>query len=336
MRFTFYSFLALIISVASPCYADKDTFSDKTLSQQIILPTWFKLSFLDLQDDLDEAIGGSKKGLIIYFGRKDCPYCKALLENNWNRDDIVYYTRKNFDVVAIDTKGTRNITDFDGFVYDEKSFSLKKKTNFTPSILFINKEGKVAFKLSGYQKPYRFMAALEYVADEHYKEQSFKHYLSQANDSFEVGGNDDLNFQSYFDSPPHNLNRKLFPAERPLAVFFEKTHCHACDILHSVPLENTNIRNKFEDLDVIQLDISSNQQIITPKGIKTNISEWTNKLNLHYSPTIVFFDESGAEIIRIDSVVWVHRLDRVLEYITTKAYKRFPSFQSWRLSLNLN
>lgn len=336
MKLRFFTFLALLLYLAQPCFAGSDKFSDQTLSQQITLPVWFKLSFLDLQDDLSEAIESNKKGLIIYFGRKDCPYCKALLDNNWGRDDIIHYTKKNFDVVAIDTKGTRNITDFDGFVYDEKDYSLRNKTNFTPSLLFIDKKGNTTFKLSGYHKPYRFLAALEYVADSHYKTQTFKTYLSQARDSFTVGGNEELNFQSYFDSPPHLLNRNILPAERPLAVFFEKTHCHACDVLHSVPLENKAIQRKFEDLDVIQLNVDSNQQIITPQGKKTNINQWTNDLGLFYSPTIVFFDENGKEIIRIDSVTWVHRLDRVLEYVTTKAYKRFSSFLAWRLSLSQN
>jgi len=309
-----------------------DIFSDQTLTTEIALPEWFKLSFLDLKDDLDEAVADNKKGLIIYFGRKDCPYCKALLENSWGQKDIVHYTRKNFDVIAINTKGTRNITDIDGYVYDEKSFSLTMKTNFTPSLLFINPEGKIVFKLSGYNNPYRFMAALEYVADQHYNNLTFRSYLSQAKETLDTAGNDNLNSQDYFDLPPYNLDRTKFPSGRALAVFFEKTNCHACDILHSKPLQNNAINKHFEDIDVIQLDVESKDQIITPSGTKLNTHEWAESLELHYSPTIVFFDEIGKEIIRIDSVVWVNRLDRVLEYITSKSYKHFPSFQAWRLS----
>jgi len=311
---------------------DDDVFSDEVLTSDITLPAWFKLSFLDLQDDLDEAISENKKGIIVYFGRKDCPYCKALLEKNWRQKDIVHYTKKNFDVIAINTKGTRNITDIDGYVYDEKSYSLKMKTNFTPSLLFINSKGKIAFKLSGYHNSYRFMAALEYVADLHYETQSFKTYLSQAKDALDSEGGDELNHQEYFTSAPHNLNRSLLAGERPLAVFFEKKNCHACDILHSNPLQNKVIIKHFEELDVIQVDVDAKEQIITPAGVRTDTQQWSEKLELHYSPTIVFFDERGSEIIRIDSVVWLHRLDRVLEFITLQAYKKYPSFQAWRLS----
>ena len=324
--------LLLLLVLSQSILAEEIIFSDQTLESDIRLPEWFKLSFLDLQDDLDEAIEDNKKGIIIYFGRKDCPYCKALLEKNWGRKDIIHYTRKNFDVIAINTKGIRNITDFDGYVYNEKSYSLKKKTNFTPSLLFFDKLGRQAFKLSGYHNPYRFLAALEYVADAHYQKQSYKAYLSQAKDALDSGGSDDLNQQPYFDSPPYNLNRTKLAGERPMAVFFEKKNCHACDILHSIPLENKSIRELMEELDVIQVDIENTEQLITPKGIKTNSVSWSDQLDLHYSPTIVFFDEKGDEIIRIDSVVWLHRLERVLEYINSRSYKKYKSFQAWRLA----
>jgi len=332
MKFLFLS-VFLISFVFDVGASENDVFSDKTLSSDIILPAWFKLSFLDLQDDLDEAISDNKKGIIVYFGRKDCPYCKALLEKNWMQKDIVHYTKKHFDVIAINTKGTRNITDIDGFVYDEKNYSLSMKTNFTPSLLFFSSKGKIVFKLSGYHNPYRFMAALEYVADSHYESQSFKAYLSQAKDSVSSAGGDELNHQEYFASGPHNLNRSVFPGERALAVFFEKKNCHACDVLHSNPLENKIINKHFQELDVIQVDVDTSEKIITPSGKRTNIRNWSDQLDLHYSPTIVFFDEAGTEIIRIDSVVWLNRLDRVLEFITLKAYKQFPSFQAWRLSI---
>ena len=318
------------LSFSTHSIANEDIFPDDTLSQSIKLPDWFKLSFLDLKDDINDAASANKQGIILYFGRKDCPYCKALIDNNWIKGDIQHYTQKNFDVIAIDTKGIKGITDFDGFVYDEKQYSLKMKTNFTPSLLFYNLKEELVLRLSGYQKPYRFMAALEYVADEHYKNQTFSSYLSLAVEAQETSGEENLNSQSYFEKPPFNLNRKQFKAERPLAVFFEKKFCHACDILHSNPLEEPTIKHQLGNLDVIQINQKGTKPIITPDGSKLTATEWSQQLDLHYSPTIIFFDESGNEIIRIDSVVWVNRLGRVLEFITTKGYQKYDSFQDWR------
>lgn len=182
-------------------------FIDKPLGEPIILPNWFKLSFLDLLDDVEDAKASGKKGIIVYFGQKDCPYCKAHLDTNWGNPDIIKYTQKYFDVIALDVKGDRNITTIDGVVYDEKAYSAMNRTNFTPSLLFYNTEGKEVLKLQGYHPPYKFRAALEYVADEHYKQEGFRDYLSRA-ELAERYGEDSLNSHASFMSPPYLLDRR--------------------------------------------------------------------------------------------------------------------------------
>ena len=54
------------------------------------------------------------------------------------------------------------------------------------------------------------------------------------------------------------------------------------------------------------------------------------QLNLFYAPTLIAFDESGHEIIRIDSVAHVYRLKSVLEFIVSKTYVTTPDFMTWR------
>jgi thioredoxin-related protein len=308
---------------------DVSPFIDQPLEEAIILPDWFKLSFLDLYDDIDEAVANGKKGIIVYFGRKDCPYCKAHLETNWGNPEIVKYTRKYFDVIAIDVKGDRNVTSVDGVVYDEKSFSALHRTNFTPSLLFYNAEKKEVLKLQGYHPPYKFRAALEYVADGHYKHESFRDYLARA-EMAESYGEDTLNSHPSFMSPPYLLDRSHIPAKTALAVFFEQTRCHACDVLHAGPLSDAGITAKLKSMDVVQLDMESATKLITPDGRHMTAKQWAAELGLYYSPTIIFFDQHGKEIIRINSVVWVYRLNNVLDYVSTGAYKEYQTYQLWR------
>ena len=308
---------------------DVPQFIDQPLEEAIVLPDWFKLSFLDLYDDIDEAVANGKKGIIVYFGRKDCPYCKAHLETNWGNPEIVKYTRKYFDVIAIDVKGDRNVTSVDGVVYDEKSFSALHRTNFTPSLLFYNAEKKEVLKLQGYHPPYKFRAALEYVADEHYKQESFRDYLARA-EMAESYGEDTLNSHPSFMLPPYLLDRSHIPAKVPLAVFFEQKRCHACDVLHAGPLSDEGITAKLKAMDVVQVDMESDMKLITPDGRHMTAKQWAADLGLYYSPTIIFFDQHGKEIIRISSVVWVYRLNNVLDYITSGAYKKYETYQLWR------
>jgi len=310
-----------------------DHFDDAPLQAPLVLPDWFKVSFLELADDLQEALDAGKKGIIIYFGQKHCAYCKAQLENNWGQKDILHYTQKYFDVIAIDIRSQRQVTDFDGTTMSEKEYAIRHRTNFTPSLLFYVRGGKQALKLRGYRPPYQFRAALEYVADDHYLKEAFDLYLARAESAFSYG-KDSLNQHPQFMPPPYALDRSHFAAERPLLVAFERPNCHACDILHGGPLEDPRINALLKQLDMVQINIRSDTPVITPVGKHTSAKKWAQELKLDYTPTLMFFDQHGKEIIRIDSVVWFYRLRNVLDYVNSGDYRRFPTFQAWRQNRN--
>ena len=307
---------------------DPIEFADDPLKEEIILPDWFKVSFLDLKEDLDEAFDNGKRGLIVYFGQKLCPYCKAHLNNNWGQKDILGYTLKHFDVISINVRGQKQVIDFDGTEYTEKQYSVKVGTNFTPSVMFYTKEGMV-LKLRGYRPPYQFQAAQEYVADQHYKREKFSGYLARAEAAFSYG-KETLNDNNLFNRSPYILDRSRFAAQLPLLVSFERGKCHACDVLHAGPLQNKEIEARLKKLSISQIDITSNAPVLTPDGKKLTARQWANSLNLDYSPTLVFFDQRGNEIIRIGSVVWFYRLRNVLDFVTSKSYIEQPNFQLWQ------
>jgi thioredoxin-related protein len=330
----FFILICCITNISFASNNDGVVFSDKPLDSPLILPDWFKLSFLEIDSDIKEAKENNKKGLIIYFGQKYCPYCKAHLTKNWGQKDIIKYTQKNFDVIAINVKGQRPVVNIDGKTYTEKSFSALKKTNFTPSVLFYNSKGQEVLRLRGYRPPYQFRAALEYVADEHYLKENFRSYMARAESALGFG-KAELNTNDIFNSPPYLLDRSRIKAEQPLMVIFERKRCHACDVLHGGPFTRPEIETQLLKLEAVQLDIHSKQPVLTPMGKKISIEKWAEQLNINYSPTIIFFDENGKEIIRIESVVWFYRLRNVLNYVLSGAYKKYPTFQLWRQAKNM-
>jgi thioredoxin-related protein len=313
--------------------ADEDVFAfdDFPLEELLQYPKWFKKSFLELPDDLHEAVNNGKTGIIVYFGQKRCAYCKMLLETNFGLSDIVSYTREHFDVIPIDIWSTEEVTGLDGKVMSQREFSLQEKTNFTPSLIFYDAEGREALRLRGYYPPYQFRAALEYVADGFYRKESFPDYLARGDERtvFEPG---DLNEEEFFIPPPHNLDRSHFPGQRPLVVFLEQGNCHACDVLHSQPLREPAINKLIRDFDNVQLDIHSDTPVITPDGRKTTARDWAKDLGIFYTPSLLFFDEQGKEIIRVDSVVRFYRLRKVINYITSRGYQTEPNYQRWRVN----
>jgi thioredoxin-related protein len=314
--------LAVLSFPAAAADSNEDVFDikaapidDSPRAREIIYPSWFKTSFLDLGSDLDDAVKSGKKGIILYFGQKNCAYCQALMERDFGQKDIAEYTRRNFDV------------DLQGEEMTEHDLSILEQTNFTPSLLFYDSEGKLALKMRGYYPPYKFRAALEYVVDGHYKNERYRDYLLRADPppKFEIG---DLNERAFFMKPPYALDRSHIPANRPLVVFFEQRECHACDVLHSDALEEPDVLLLLSQMDAVQLDMWSDTHVITPSGQKLTAEAWANELGLFYAPTLVFFDELGQEVFRVDSVVRLHRLRQVLDYVLTKAY-RDTDYQTW-------
>lgn len=300
---------------------------DRPLAEPLEHPDWFKQSFLDLGADLREAVAAGKRGLMVYFGQRRCAYCHKLLTVNFGLADIVEYTRAHFDAVAIDVWGVEEVTDIEGRRLTERELSEREETNFTPSLLFYDERGSLALRLRGYYPPYQLRAALEYAADGHHRRESFRDYLARGDNRmvFDPG---DLNEEAFFSPPPHNLDRRI-PGQRPLVVFFEQGDCHACDVLHGQTLREPDIAGRFAALDSVQLDLWSDAPVVTPQGERTSARDWGARLGLFYAPSLLFFDEGGREILRVDSVVGFYRLRNVLAFIDSGAY-RTESYQAWR------
>ncbi|MEW8014019.1 MAG: thioredoxin fold domain-containing protein [Candidatus Sedimenticola endophacoides] len=326
-----WALLLLLPLLCTPAHAGDDpfVFDDSPLQEPLEHPPWFKQSFLDLNDDLAEARATGKRGIILYYGQSRCPYCQKLMEVNFTQEDIASYTREHFDIIPIDIWGIAEVTDLSGNTLIERELAEREQTRFIPSLVFYDLHAREALRLRGYHPPYTFRAALEYVADGHHEREPFKTYLERAEGSmaFLPG---ELNEEPLFDPPPHALDRSRLSGERPLAVFFERGECHACDILHTGPLQEATIQQLLSQFENVQLDMHAEQPVITPGGERTTARRWAEQLGIFYSPSILFFDEQGREILRVDSVIQFYRLRNILDYIVSKGYLSEPNYQRWR------
>jgi len=62
------------------------------------LPTWFKESFLDISDDVEEAKENNKH-LMLYMHLTGCPYCYKMVEEGFKNSSNTQIIKDNFDVV---------------------------------------------------------------------------------------------------------------------------------------------------------------------------------------------------------------------------------------------
>ncbi len=66
-----------------------------------LYPDWFKVSFLELEEDVAEAATEGRR-LMLLFHQDGCPYCNAFVERNLAQKDIEETLMTKFDVIEFD------------------------------------------------------------------------------------------------------------------------------------------------------------------------------------------------------------------------------------------
>ena len=159
---------------------DPNQFDDTQLEESLEHPDWFKISLGDLNDDIAAARASGKFGVMVYYGQERCAYCAQFFEVNLGDASTTSYLREHFDVIPIDIWGIEDFVDTDGNSYSERELAIRYKTNFTPSLVFYDRDGKPVYRLRGYYPPYQFRAVLHYVAEGFYRVEKFRDYLARA------------------------------------------------------------------------------------------------------------------------------------------------------------
>lgn len=285
-------------------------------------PGWFKESFLDFEEDIDEAAAEGRR-LVLYFWQTGCPYCNALIEHNFAQRDIAEVMQSDFDLVAVNLWGDREVVQVGGRAFTEKTLAAALRVNYTPTLLFFDEARQVILRLNGYYPPDAFRAALAWARSSADNTGNFSEYLGEVE---KHGTNLQLNPQPFFEAGPYDLSSD---DERPLAVYFEQPDCRQCDTLHQKVLIHQIARTQAEKMRSIQVDMWSDTPVTTPDGRTTTARKFARELNVQFAPTIVFFDGAGQEVMRLDGAFRTFHTQGIFRYVNDKAYLEQPSFQRY-------
>jgi len=286
-------------------------------------PAWFKGSFLDIREDLAEAVAENRL-LMLYFYQDGCPYCAKLLQDNFGSSTIAAKTQKYFDTIAINLWGDKEVIGLNGEVLTEKLFGEQLKVQYTPTLIFLGSDGKVLMRLNGYFPPHKFSAVLDYLGGRKYTEKTFAQYYAGITPEAASGK---LHVESFYLPTPLKLARKQRQSGRPLLVLFEQQQCKACDELHQDILRRTEIAAAISNFDVALVDVWSADKLQTPDGKTLTARDWAVQLNTQYTPSLVFFDASGKEVFRSEAYLRSFHLHALMDYVSTGAYRYQPNFQ---------
>jgi thioredoxin-related protein len=292
-------------------------------AKEYSIPEWFHDSFLDLEEDIEE-ITLSNKRLILFVSQNSCPYCHRFINRNLKDENTRKKLDKHFKIIHINLFGDKEITDTDGKTYTEKEFSVNRNIQFTPSLLFFDENANQILRLNGYMNTEKFNLALDYIKDKKEKTTTYKDYLQ---DTKKNTLSTTLNQDKELFTTSSNFSRKN--TDKKMAIFFESSNCKECDITHNTLLKNKSTRNNLKKLDVYQVDLNSDEKITIPNGQTVTIKEWTKNLNISNTPTIIYFDENGDEIIRVESLFKTFHFQSIIDYVVSDAYKIEKEFQRY-------
>lgn len=279
------------------------------------IPSWFKDSFLDISEDIEEA-SEKNKHFMIFLDFEGCPYCSKMLKESFEEDNKTsQFIKTNFDVIELNVKGSKEITWIDGDIVTEKELTEKLKIQYSPTILIFSANKQIVARVNGYRNSVDFQYILDFVQTKKYEDMDLATYLNkiEKNEIYKLQTN--KMFKDLSD---------LSKISTPLAVIFEDGSCTQCEHFHNKILTNKDVKDEFSKFIVVRVDANSNSEIITPQGVKTTPKEWANNLNLDYRPTVLLFDNKKL-ISTIDALLFPFHFKEVLRYVSGKHYVKYPN-----------
>jgi len=322
-----------MLSLAGGTTLQARDFADSQL-MHIDYPGWFKDSFLDLQEDIEEARGEGKVGLMVLFTTEGCSYCDMFIRRSLGDQRLASLVQTHFDAVGLEIFNDAEMVDPRGTPLRVKEFAKREGAGFAPTLLFYGEDGRLLYRGVGYHSPERFRLVLDYLIGGHYLRASFRDYVAGR----EAGvaprqSTYRLHPDPLFGSPPYALDRRRFPAQRPLLVIFEAEGCEDCPVLHEKVLALAEVRELLERFEVVRLDARDGKTpVLAPDGSRTTPADWYADTGFSRLPALLFFEERGKQVLSTDALVLRQRMLNSLMYTLERAYEKGWTYQRFARS----
>lgn len=304
-------------------------FFDDSEIVSVEYPSWLKASFMDLGDDLDEARDAGKMGLMLLFGTQGCAYCKAFVRQSLGDQGLQQRLRDRFDVIGLEMFSDVEITDPDGQHLAVKDFALREGATVAPTIIFLGTDGRTLLRLRGYYPPRQFRIVIDYLEGRHFETASLRDYFIERISSGSASRSAETR-SPIARTTALDFNRRILPTRRPLVVFFGGDDCLECRQLRSKVLTYPPVSKQIAHFETAHLDWSDDRtRIVTSLGRRSNPADWARELDVAQVPTMVFFDEGGQEVFRLESQVLRKRMERALLYVLEGAYADGTTYQQF-------
>lgn len=141
---------------------------------------FFNTSFGDLKQELADAKRSGKKGILIVFEARDCPYCSRMHNTVLNRVDVQNAFREHFAIFKLSIDSSQSVTALDGSITTEAELAKQLKIYGTPYTLAIGNDGQTLGRLPGAPiDAGEYLLFREYLLSDTDRSESFAKYKAR-------------------------------------------------------------------------------------------------------------------------------------------------------------
>jgi len=278
-------------------------------------PAWFKDSFLEIADDVDDATD-SGKHVLLFFHLNGCPYCEMTVNQQFQKEPLKSFMQEHFDSIEINVRGDREIAMTEEITTTERLLAEYLKIQGTPTIILLNSKNQVVLRLAGYRSTRALQQAFNYVQQMAYLETSFGDY-KRANMQYGE--------YQFIANPLIETVSDFSSIREPVALLIEDDDCDDCATFHNKLISRAEIREQLEHYRFIRIDGKSEQLITDFNGRQISPKDWTAELKMDYRPGIILFDE-GKEVARVASLLFPFHFEHLLRYGLNKNYLKYSRY----------
>lgn len=119
-----------------------------------------------------------------------------------------------------------------------------------------------------------------------------------------------------------------------LLVMFHQDGCPYCNALVERNLSQRHIEEKVrKHFDVVAVNMWGDRELLTMGGKSYTEKSFAQALRVQFTPTLIFFDESGNVVLRLNGYLPPQRFETALDYVAQKkekeiAYRDFAAARS--------
>ena len=120
----------------------------------------------------------------------------------------------------------------------------------------------------------------------------------------------------------NNIIDEAKKQDKQVLIFFHMTYCGACKKMIKNSFNDQEITKQINrDFILVDLNINDNDSVIH-NDFEGSIHRYAKSLNINFYPSNIFIDRDNEVIFNLKGYRDKEKFSTVIEYISTKAYKK--------------